>query len=621
MNPIAQLQKFTKLVKQIEDIQKFDDEVIRIEKKKWRGSEFTYVYLLKSSYQTGWMIDSASNHCLCCQNGFTVFVRKHHCRGCGIIICNSCSTISNNVTGIDKVHEPKGSRICSKFCVVTDTKIIDNNSLTPLPRRPSLLIKNERTKKNPTAVSIRGSNVALVRDDIATHTKTSASTNKSKTDQHTSNLLPNESINDDSNVSLLLASTVDNNTNQKSLLKSYASDTTDISDTTIKSDVSQNESKSTYKYRAMVSYLERPPVTSNNTKFLGVKLSYFTAFIEQNGGLVAFKGKTTRNVCEEFIQLKCMQNRSSICGQLSESTSSSVGPATWFVSHTWSYLFLDTVDAITRKLSIEYGNKSDDVYIWFDLFSLPQLGKFVTHEYLRNTFIESITTIKNVMMVLSSWNDPKALKRAWCVYELFICKQSGGNFQVAFPHKEVIDVINYASSSSTLHQDTIFSIDTSKSEAGSKAETELIHNEIKSSIGFEALDTTVEQSIFKVRSSAEEIKLKGLKLEKEGKFELALIHYEEVLMLRSLLKVEKTTLLTAMIYRARVHLNLKKSDEMYIPVLELYKRYKDNKAIVERIHKHIKDGGRGIVSLGQLYTNLNVQSSGKVSELLAELRL
>jgi len=626
MNPIAQLQKFTKLVKQPEDAQKFDaQELIRVEKKKWLGlCEFTFVYLNKSSYQVGWMVDDSTNHCLSCQNSFTIISRKHHCRSCGIIICSSCCNVdsTNSIQlGISK-FEPKGSKICTKFCGTGRTTMSDpkklptssgNTSTPPIEN----ISKNGNDQNSPTPASSSKGNTPA-----STPHRPDLSLSQTKSSNHDTDKL----------ISII-------HRNQKLSSNLATSNTTDVP--TIASNVSKQPTKSrnTTASRVKIEYTEKPRMTSNNTKFLGVKLSYFAQFIKENGGIEVFKNKSTGDVCREFIHSSCERTEMSVCQQLKKDESTMVGFASWFISHSWSYLFLDTVDAITRKLAIEYGDQAEDVYVWFDLFSLPQVlgGKLVTHDnYLKDTYTEYIIAIKNVMMVLSTWKDPIALKRAWCVYELFICNQTDGHFDVAFPGREVTDVINFAcsiSSSSSLsslqHQkEDIFCIDTASSTAEDQSETELIHNEIKNSIGFKTLDMSVKETILKVRARAASIKLKGEKLEKQGKLEQALLHYEEVLMLRSLLKVDVSTLLTVMIFRARVYLKLYKSDEMYIPVLELYKKYGESNQVMmmmttikERIHKHIKKGDRGVISLQQLYVDLHVQSSNAVTKLLFELEL
>ncbi|XP_046450750.1 early endosome antigen 1-like isoform X2 [Daphnia pulex] len=44
-----------------------------------------------------WADDSEVNDCLSCQKGFNLTVRKHHCRNCGQIFCNECSSKSTAV--------------------------------------------------------------------------------------------------------------------------------------------------------------------------------------------------------------------------------------------------------------------------------------------------------------------------------------------------------------------------------------------------------------------------------------------------------------------------------------------------------------------------------------------
>ena len=38
-----------------------------------------------------WIPDSHSNNCSVCKDQFSMFFRKHHCRNCGSLVCNSCS--------------------------------------------------------------------------------------------------------------------------------------------------------------------------------------------------------------------------------------------------------------------------------------------------------------------------------------------------------------------------------------------------------------------------------------------------------------------------------------------------------------------------------------------------
>lgn len=49
-----------------------------------------------------WTDDSTVTNCISCNNQFTFFTRKHHCRMCGLIYCNTCSSYRIGVNGNDE---------------------------------------------------------------------------------------------------------------------------------------------------------------------------------------------------------------------------------------------------------------------------------------------------------------------------------------------------------------------------------------------------------------------------------------------------------------------------------------------------------------------------------------
>jgi hypothetical protein len=59
-----------------------------------------------------WMSDDSSTSCLLCKSSFTFFLRRHHCRACGKLVCAKCS---QNKAVINNLEERK-SRVCEE-CV------------------------------------------------------------------------------------------------------------------------------------------------------------------------------------------------------------------------------------------------------------------------------------------------------------------------------------------------------------------------------------------------------------------------------------------------------------------------------------------------------------------------
>jgi hypothetical protein len=58
----------------------------------------------------GWIIDEDINDCIICNKEFGLFLRKHHCRSCGNIICHDCS---DNFVTIEEMSELGEQRVCN----------------------------------------------------------------------------------------------------------------------------------------------------------------------------------------------------------------------------------------------------------------------------------------------------------------------------------------------------------------------------------------------------------------------------------------------------------------------------------------------------------------------------
>lgn len=62
-----------------------------------------------------WFDDQLSNGCLLCGNTFTVWLRRHHCRSCGTLVCQPCSLRKLQFTkGSNKEGKPSIERACDK---------------------------------------------------------------------------------------------------------------------------------------------------------------------------------------------------------------------------------------------------------------------------------------------------------------------------------------------------------------------------------------------------------------------------------------------------------------------------------------------------------------------------
>ena len=68
-----------------------------------------------------WVPDAVAKDCMICQTRFSTFVRKHHCRRCGRVVCSACSPHHVSLTAADSAltgHAPsehsKLERVCKE---------------------------------------------------------------------------------------------------------------------------------------------------------------------------------------------------------------------------------------------------------------------------------------------------------------------------------------------------------------------------------------------------------------------------------------------------------------------------------------------------------------------------
>ena len=125
---------------------------------------------------------------------------------------------------------------------------------------------------------------------------------------------------------------------------------------------------------------------------------------------------TTSQFCQMYVRPFTSRSRCSVAERLLElgDDARHVGPATWFVSHTWSNAFADTLDAVL--LFFKGRDDSDSAKMWFDVMVTPQhasAGPSKPSSWWMGTFKSSIARIGGLLLVVDAWDNPTALRRAW----------------------------------------------------------------------------------------------------------------------------------------------------------------------------------------------------------------
>jgi hypothetical protein len=127
-----------------------------------------------------------------------------------------------------------------------------------------------------------------------------------------------------------------------------------------------------------------------------------------------------RMSCSQFCQMYVSPRTSRSCGSVAEvlsegdDTRGFVGEATWFVSHTWTNSFLDTLDAIL--LFFQGRNDAATAKIWIDVLVTPQITTSScskSSSFWMTSFTSNIARMGRLLLVVDVWNNPSALRRAW----------------------------------------------------------------------------------------------------------------------------------------------------------------------------------------------------------------
>ncbi|KAF0696869.1 Aste57867_12402 [Aphanomyces stellatus] len=169
---------------------------------------------------------------------------------------------------------------------------------------------------------------------------------------------------------------------------------------------------------------------------LGLTIGFFQHFVAQQGGREAFQGLSTATVCKRYVIPYTAATRLSLVEhvhRIHPRGRDYVKPATWFVSHAWSYMFLDVVDALSEFMD-EQSDDGDATAVWFCTFNNNQHdveGQFQPFEFWVDSFQTALVSIGKLVMVLSPWNNPATLTRTWCAFEIYVAIKIEAQFEVA----------------------------------------------------------------------------------------------------------------------------------------------------------------------------------------------
>ena len=219
-------------------------------------------------------------------------------------------------------------------------------------------------------------------------------------------------------------------------------------------------------------------------KPMGMHISAIRRFLREHPAVKAER-LTTSQTSRRFVKNETYaMNKPYISiyeGEYDENGKALIAPATVFVSHAWRYEFVNTVVDVMEQHSLT----EPDAYYWFDLFTNNQnnVGN-KDFDWFSTTFRNSIRTIGQVLLVLSPWDDPLPVKRAWCLFEIASAlDESDVNFLINLPKSEIKDMSTAVVADSDCLIKALSDIQAEKAEATSEEDKKLIFEVIDESEG------------------------------------------------------------------------------------------------------------------------------------------
>lgn len=150
---------------------------------------------------------------------------------------------------------------------------------------------------------------------------------------------------------------------------------------------------------------------------------------------------------------------------------------------------------------LEYAEEHPDVVFWFDLFANCQHedGQEVRpQEWWSNRFRSSIREIGTMLLILTPWNDPVPLSRAWCLWEI-LCAVEEANVELKIKlstrqSEEFKQAVVSRGAQAVI--ETMVQVDAEKAEAFLQADKEMIFKCVQESPGgFQNLNSLVKDQM------------------------------------------------------------------------------------------------------------------------------
>ena len=246
----------------------------------------------------------------------------------------------------------------------------------------------------------------------------------------------------------------------------------------------------------------KPASSTLSSHPLGVSTSFIRHFIEENKDTLS--GMSTTDVCAKLIMLATAGRKCAFIdlleGQFDAQGKPFAGPATVFVSHAWGSKTLDVFATMLDFADKDVDGGDGEVFFWFDAFCNNQhdIGS-KPFGWFCSTFKDGIASIGIVLQVMTPWDDPAPLKRAWCLWETFcaleMAESKGTQLVIRLPPNQRQAFLEGISEDFDVVTDALVRIQARRAEAFKPEDRDNIFRAIVESVGFDKVNEKVKNQL------------------------------------------------------------------------------------------------------------------------------
>ena len=232
------------------------------------------------------------------------------------------------------------------------------------------------------------------------------------------------------------------------------------------------------------------PDSSSPVSRLGISWSALMEFCAKNKERL--QGKTTLQVRDEIIKGLTASRKSSY-SDVFAAEPGTFGPANLFVSHAWSYNFMeDLIDSLGASLEQQQA-PAEGWFLWIDIFVVcqwvdpPKAGDSVAaaqnFKVFSQAFLDVLKEIGRAVFILSPWDRPVWMMRVWCLFEFYVVWLHGLQFEFIMPpsqHKRFLVSLGEEQSD---FLGLVSKMDIEKASAFSKYDEDQIKNLVRTDLG------------------------------------------------------------------------------------------------------------------------------------------